>query len=530
MGRIGLGLLLGVLFAAACRNGERAAAPNGGGAAGGRAAELYFSTEVSGYVEPCGCTSEPLGGVPRLAATLRASRLPYALVDAGNLLFSATEMDEASREQHLYKARILSRVYRDLGAVALNLAHADLLGGLELLKGLQHEGAFPLVSANVRPVGDGVPSVARSFVREVGGIRFGLTGAARPESFSGSELVTAIEYTPVLRSELLRLREQGAEVLVLLAHVEENDARELAKLLPDLDLIVRAPGSPITKPPSAPFREGQVVIAEAGSQGQHVGRLTVRLGPSREPGALPFDDAGYARRREIELTERKLAALRRDLEQAAGEVGAERRAQARRLEARLAALSEPSAPLPGPSLRIELVPLNRKVVGDPKMEELLAAYYAKLKELNRDKGDVTPCQPAEGQPVFVGSERCQRCHEEAYAFWKATKHAAAWATLEDANKHYDLTCIGCHTVGYRRSGGFCRIADVGALKDVGCEMCHGAGSAHVEDQDASSIQLETTEATCTGLCHVPEHSDTFDYSTYLGRVTGEGHELSSAPP
>lgn len=518
------------LLLTACRNGERAGAPAGGSGSPAREAELYFSTEVSGYVEPCGCTSDPLGGVPRLAATLRASRRAHGLVDAGNLLFSATEVDEASREQHLLKARILSRVYRELGAVALNLGHADLIGGLELLKELQREGAFPLVSANVRPVGQGVPSVARSFVRELGGIRFGLTGVARPETFSGSDLVTAIEYTPVLRSELSRLREQGAEILVLLAHVEEADARELAKLLPELDLIVRAPGSPITQAPRAPFREGPVVIAEAGSQGQHIGRLTVRLGPVREPGPLPFDDAGYGRQREVELTERKLAALRRDLEGRGGEETAERRAQVQKLEARLRALEGPSPALPGPSLRVELVPLNRAVVGDPKVEELLSTYYARLKELNRDKGDLTPCQPVADQPVFVGSERCQECHEEAYAFWKKTKHAVAWATLEDANKHFDLTCIGCHTVGYRQPGGFCRISDVAQLKDVGCEMCHGPGSVHAQDQDASSIKLTTTEATCAGYCHVPEHSDTFDYSTYLERVTGEGHELGASAP
>lgn len=150
--------------------------------------------------------------------------------------------------------------------------------------------------------------------------------------------------------------------------------------------------------------------------------------------------------------------------------------------------------------------------------------------MNREKGDVTPCVPVKEQPVFVGSARCEECHEEAYAFWKKTKHAVAWATLEDANKHFDLTCIGCHTIGYKQPGGFCRIADVANLKDVGCEMCHGPGSVHVEDSDASSIQLATTESTCTSLCHVPDHSDQFDYSTYLKRVTGEGHELSGAPP
>ncbi len=527
--------VLGVLLlAASCRNGDRHPEPMNARPEPGRVAALYFSTEVSGYIEPCGCTSEPLGGLPRLAAVIRASKVPHALVDAGNLLFPAEGLDAATEEQHLFKARLLSRVYRDLGAVALNLGRSDLLGGMKLLKEIQHEGAFPLVSANVRPVGDGVPSVARSFIREVGGIKFGLTGVARPESFAGSELVTAIEYAPVLRAELSRLKEQGAEVVVLLAHVEEADARELARLLPELDLIVRAPGSPITRPPSPPFRVGGVIVSEAGSQGQHAGRLTVRLLGPRAPGPLAFDDAGYAQARELELTERKLTALRRALEASSKSEGGasqdERRAQIAKLEARRQALLVPEPPRSGSSLRIELVALSKDTPSDPMVEKLLSSYYAQLKDMNLEKGDVRPCAPLPEVAVYVGSAPCQECHEDAYAFWQKTKHAKAWATLEDANKHFDLTCIGCHTIGYQKPGGFCRLADVSGRKDVGCEMCHGPGSLHVEDSDPSSIVLESSEGTCMKMCHVPEHSDRFNYQTYLREVTGEGHALSAAGP
>ena len=81
---------------------------------------------------------------------------------------------------------------------------------------------------------------------------------------------------------------------------------------------------------------------------------------------------------------------------------------------------------------------------------------------------------------------------------------------------------------YQEPGGFCRLSDVGNLKDVGCENCHGPGSVHVEDEDPDSITLASTEKTCAGFCHVPEHSDKFEYTSYLKQITGEGHELSEA--
>ena len=44
--------------------------------------------------------------------------------------------------------------------------------------------------------------------------------------------------------------------------------------------------------------------------------------------------------------------------------------------------------------------------------------------------------------------------------------------------------------------------------------------------EPTSIVLKVTEATCAGECHVPEHSDQFEFVRYLRKVTGPGHELS----
>ena len=176
---------------AQCRNAEsgptsvpRPRAASKGGQANGwtpaRVAELYFTTEVSGYVEPCGCTTKPLGGLPRLATVIRKGAVARTLVDAGNLLFPSKGVDDITRGQHLLKADLLARAYRRLGVAAMNVAAADLTEGPALLKRLQHQGATPFVSANVRPVGDHGPEVARSFLRTVGDIRVGITGGHYP--------------------------------------------------------------------------------------------------------------------------------------------------------------------------------------------------------------------------------------------------------------------------------------------------------------------------------------------------------------
>jgi hypothetical protein len=522
----------------ACRNGEKTAesSPARSPASAwtpARVAEIYFSTEVSGYIEPCGCTTKPLGGIQRLATVLERGRTDRVLIDAGDLLFPPSGLDEITKAQHLLKSRILARAYRQLGAVALNVAESDLSAGIDLLKDLQREGAVPLVSANVRPSAESGPAIARSFVRSVGGIRVGITGVATPEKVAGIGGVTAIEYAPALRAEIAAMRKGGAELILVLAHTGEVGARELAKAVPEIDVIVRAPGTPIEREPQGPERVNGVIVVEAGSQGQHVGRLTLSFGPTPPERPVALDDAGQREIKERRLIQRKINAYK--MEVAAWSVDASKaeavkakQAQIESLQGQLAQPMRREVPPVGPHVRVDLVRLGEEIPSSPEMSRLLTAYYGELRELNVDKGDLALCRSDKAKPTFVGTDKCVECHEDAYNFWKKTKHARAWATLEEQGKHFDLTCVGCHTVGYQQAGGFCRLKDVGVLKSVGCESCHGPGSKHAEDSEAKSIRLEVTEETCKSACHVPDHSDAFVFEKYLREITGEGHVLANA--
>ena len=354
---------------------------------------------------------------------------------------------------------------------------------------------------------------------------------ATPERVAAAKAdVTVIEYAPAVASEVKVLRDGGAEIVVVLAHMSAMDAKALAKEVPGIDVILRAPGTPIERDPTGPVRAGSTVIAEAGSQGQHIGRLTLRFGADKPKRPFVLDDAGHKEQKRRRLTERKIRAYK--MEVAAWSVDPKKAAAVKAKEAQIAQLeaqlSRPAPPIQapaGPHIRIDLIRLTDDLPSDPAMTKILEVYYRELRAMNLEKGDVAKCAPKKGDAVFVGTAQCVECHEEAFEFWKNTKHAKAWATLEDDGKHYDLTCIGCHTIGYEKPGGFCRIKDVGELKDVGCENCHGPGSIHVEDQDPTSIVLEAPEATCAGECHVPEHSDSFVYEKYLREITGPGHEL-----
>jgi hypothetical protein len=84
---------------------------------------------------------------------------------------------------------------------------------------------------------------------------------------------------------------------------------------------------------------------------------------------------------------------------------------------------------------------------------------------------------------YVGSEACKQCHQPEFVKWKTTKHSQAIDALvkvaDKPNKRqFDPECISCHVVGFGYKSGYDGQKANMHLAHVGCESCHGPGSAH----------------------------------------------------
>lgn len=85
---------------------------------------------------------------------------------------------------------------------------------------------------------------------------------------------------------------------------------------------------------------------------------------------------------------------------------------------------------------------------------------------------------------IVGSEACKSCHESEYKTWKGSAHAQSLQSLERRRSDKDSACMPCHVTGFGQPGGFepnTRAWKQPELAKVGCESCHGAGEAHVQE-------------------------------------------------
>jgi hypothetical protein len=106
------------------------------------------------------------------------------------------------------------------------------------------------------------------------------------------------------------------------------------------------------------------------------------------------------------------------------------------------------------------------------------------------------------EPNYVPGAKCKTCHIKIYKAHTETGHATAFENIKMAGEETNPLCLGCHSTGYGKPGGFTDATATPDLAGVNCQACHGPGGAHVEapkEQKKQTIGRVNAE-TCV-KCH-----------------------------
>lgn len=554
-----LAVLVPGLLAMACprSNAGSTTAPTGGSSV-----NLVFTAGVRGWVEPCGCTTEPLGGVDRIKAELDRLRStgPTIFVDAGDFLFDHTTLPKAALCQEDARIALLLSSARASGLSVTALGPYDLTRGDEYRAKILKEHGITALAANVQ----GAQGVKARLLEDVGGTKVGLIGVTWPEdmplpdgdtttTWQGLKLVSPRD---AVAKEAGALRQEGASVVIVLGQMARPALVKLLNAVPGIDLAILGhdPGE-APRPPEEVARG--TWLLSSGAQGQYLGRVGLKLAAGGQSCCLAYDDQGQSAKAEVEGLKKRAASLRaqaKDFADRGDKANADaRNKKADAMEAEAAqksAQSSTSPALQGSSFTFSALPLDSKVEKNVELNKRLLAYKGSLKELNLKCEEGIACEAApKGQASYVGATACATCHQEAYDFWKKAiisdparveqykkmqnhpnpqgllGHARAWQTLVERNATGDRDCIACHAVGFEKPGGFCKVRDAEKWGNVSCESCHGPGSKHVESNDPADIIGDVPEAQCR-TCHQVPHiisSESFKYEEKLRIILGPGH-------
>jgi 2',3'-cyclic-nucleotide 2'-phosphodiesterase (5'-nucleotidase family) len=212
-----------------------------------RPLRVYFSGNLEGEIEPCGCQI-PKGGLARragfFAETAADSVIPVR-VDAGN--FAPPGVMRADS----LKLELLMDFFRHSGYDAVTLASREMSFGLEIWRTLEKRHA-PVLAANLfadakmnKPLFGGWKEKNRRsngqvMIRQERGGRVGLIGFVSDAAWRARrDTAAAVTFrSPWDCGELVRKARGQCDVLLLSGEFSRQEAESLAAAFPETDLII----------------------------------------------------------------------------------------------------------------------------------------------------------------------------------------------------------------------------------------------------------------------------------------------------
>jgi hypothetical protein len=242
-----------------------------------KAIVLVFSSDLRGYIEPCGCTAQRWGGVARLAGAASKMTVPSTrfLFDVGDMTAGPRRWQQVGLEHYLSALGQMKYMAANLGAAEATLSAADL-------RALAAHSPVPLISANVLDARTGQTLVAPFHQVLVDNLRVTAVGVAGIDpSREAGEGVRLADIDECLGRLLPSLRGQ-TDLIVLLAGCDEQTMREIARRHPEVDAIL---GGRVSQASREIETVGACRLAWHANKGQMVGRMDIVIRPDGRPDA-----------------------------------------------------------------------------------------------------------------------------------------------------------------------------------------------------------------------------------------------------
>lgn len=175
----------------------------------------------------------------------------------GTLTLSAGDMFQGSPDSNLLYGKTVVEVMNQIGFDAMALGNHEFDWGTEILKERISQSQFPYLAANVldKSTGKPVDFFKPYIILERKGIKIAIIGLATPETAykASPQIVSAYRFedpAKVVNALLPELKEQGAEVIIILSHMSSfmdketdeitGEAAELIKDTPGINALVSA--------------------------------------------------------------------------------------------------------------------------------------------------------------------------------------------------------------------------------------------------------------------------------------------------
>lgn len=180
---------------------------------------------------------------------------------------------------HEIRSPFIVEAMVQMGYDALNLSNWDFVFGATVLRDYLTQWGLATLSANIVRSDTEEPITTPACVIECNGCRVGLVGVVAQKyqktilEAQSDVPLAVLDETSALQRAVADLLPR-ADVIIALANVGIDGARELAEAVPGLDVIICGHGQDLLE---QPLQVNGVCIVKSGYEGQHLGSLRLQL-------------------------------------------------------------------------------------------------------------------------------------------------------------------------------------------------------------------------------------------------------------
>lgn len=216
-----------------------------------------------------------VGGYGRLAGAIADARKNTEnalLLDAGDLLGDSMIAD-------LTEGKAMIQALNHLGYDAMSIGNHEPDFGTDVLRQRMQDATFTVLAANLIERRGSKPFAQPYIIKRIAGVSVGILGLAYPKTAwtTASKNVAEVEFqdpVPAVKHYLPKMREEGAELIVVLSHLGLGGDKALARSVEGIDVIVG--GHSHNRMPKAEV-VGTTLIVQAGAHGSDLGRLDLTV-------------------------------------------------------------------------------------------------------------------------------------------------------------------------------------------------------------------------------------------------------------
>jgi 2',3'-cyclic-nucleotide 2'-phosphodiesterase (5'-nucleotidase family) len=252
---------------------------------------ILHTNDLHGHLEPFADGGRLVGGMAYLGEAIGWER---AKDPAHTLVLDSGDSVQGSPLCDFYEGRPMTEAMNSIGYDVETLGNHDFDRGTKTLAERLKLANAPMLAANLIINDKHSPLIGKTqpfVIKEIDGLKVGIIGMVTPDSKEmikdkdDARTIDFLSYDETLRNLLPRVKEKGADVIILLSHMGADKDREIAAKYPEIGVIV---GGHTHTEIEKPQKVGKTLIMQAGCYGKNLGEAELEI--DRDTKAVNLKD------------------------------------------------------------------------------------------------------------------------------------------------------------------------------------------------------------------------------------------------